>query len=56
MQATASTASAVVEAAALPLREGEISDYDPLLDLIGDARYVLLGEAGEVPETFPSGM
>jgi erythromycin esterase-like protein len=24
---------------------GEASDYDPLLDLIGDARFVLLGEA-----------
>src|ERR687884_1078117 len=25
--------------------EGRAADYDPLLDLIGDARFVLLGEA-----------
>jgi erythromycin esterase len=32
-----------VRALARPLREPE--DLDPLLDLIGEARYVLLGEA-----------
>lgn len=35
----------LVRKAAHPLREGEISDYDPLLELIGDAHFVLLGEA-----------
>ena len=58
----------IVEAvrnAAIPLI-GAARDYDPLIDQIGDARFVLLGEAshgthdfyhdreaGEVPETFP---
>jgi erythromycin esterase-like protein len=30
---------------------GARADYNPLLELIGDRRFVLLGE---VPETFPS--
>jgi erythromycin esterase-like protein len=34
----------VLRAAARPLT-GNASDYDPLLDLVGDARFVLLGEA-----------
>src|SRR4051812_5424405 len=34
----------VVRRAAHPL-EGTAQDYDPLLDLVGDARFVLLGEA-----------
>lgn len=34
------------------LRDGEISDYDPLLDLIGDARFVLLGEASHGTHEF----
>ena len=34
----------VLRAAARPLT-GSASDYDPLLDLVGDARFVLLGEA-----------
>ena len=34
------------------LREGEISDYDPLLELIGDARFVLLGEASHGTHEF----
>ncbi|MDZ4403627.1 erythromycin esterase family protein [Prosthecobacter sp.] len=42
----------LVRAAAHPLREGEISDYDPLLDLIGDARFVLLGEASHGTHEF----
>lgn len=42
----------LVKAAAHPLREGEISDYDPLLDLIGDARFVLLGEASHGTHEF----
>lgn len=42
----------LVEAAAHPLRDGEISDYDPLLNLIGDARFVLLGEASHGTHEF----
>jgi hypothetical protein len=49
---------------AIPLT-GNPSQYDALLDGIGDARIVLLGEplersvaweAGEVAETYPSGL
>ena len=35
---------AAIRAAAIPLNGGE-RDYDALLDLVGDARFVLLGEA-----------
>lgn len=42
----------LVRSAAHPLREGEISDYDPLLDLVGDARFVLLGEASHGTHEF----
>lgn len=41
---TTSRLAAMVRAAAHPLT-GTASDYDPLLDQIGDARFVLLGEA-----------
>jgi erythromycin esterase-like protein len=34
------------------LRAGVISDYDPLLELIGDARFVLLGEASHGTHEF----
>ena len=34
----------VIEAAARPV-EGGVHDYDPLLKLIGEARFCLLGEA-----------
>jgi erythromycin esterase-like protein len=34
------------------LRAGEISDYDPLMDFIGDARFVLLGEASHGTHEF----
>src|SRR5215204_3712214 len=34
----------VIRAAASPLT-GAVEDYDPLMEMIGDARYVLLGEA-----------
>lgn len=42
----------LIRSAAHPLREGEISDYDPLLDLISDARFVLLGEASHGTHEF----
>jgi len=42
----------VIKAAARPLRPGESSDYDPLLHLIGDARFVLLGEASHGTHEF----
>jgi hypothetical protein len=39
---------------------GSARDYDPLLKLIGDARFVLLehtaAPSGEVAETFPTGV
>lgn len=35
-----------------PLRAGEITDYDPLLEMIGDARFVLLGEASHGTHEF----
>ena len=38
------TVSQVLQDSAHPIR-GEASDYHPLLELIGDARFVLLGEA-----------
>ncbi|RJG00736.1 erythromycin esterase family protein [Noviherbaspirillum sedimenti] len=40
-----------VTAAALPLH-GDASDYDPLLQLVGDARFVLLGEASHGSHEF----
>lgn len=36
----------------IELRSGEISDYDPLLDAIGDARFVLIGEASHGTHEF----
>jgi erythromycin esterase-like protein len=42
----------VVKREAVPLRSGEISDYDPLLDMIGNARFVLLGEASHGTHEF----
>jgi erythromycin esterase-like protein len=41
----------VVRRAAHPL-EGTSHDYDPLLDLVGDARFVLLGEASHGTHEF----
>jgi erythromycin esterase-like protein len=41
-----------VRSSAHPLREGEISDYDPLMALVGDARFVLLGEASHGTHEF----
>jgi erythromycin esterase-like protein len=42
----------VVREAAHPLRAGEITDYDPLIEFIGDARFVLLGEASHGTHEF----
>jgi erythromycin esterase-like protein len=42
----------VLEREAVPLRAGEMSDYDPLLDLIGDRRFVLIGEASHGTHEF----
>jgi erythromycin esterase-like protein len=44
MASTAGLLSAEIAAAAHPLT-GADTDYDPLLELVGDARFVLLGEA-----------
>lgn len=44
---------AAVRASALPVQGAE-SDFDPLLDLIGDARYVLIGEASHGTHEFYS--
>lgn len=37
---------------AIRLRSDEITDYDPLLNLIGDARFVLIGEASHGTHEF----
>jgi erythromycin esterase-like protein len=42
----------VVVAEAIPLRAGEITDYDELLEYIGEARFVLLGEASHGTHEF----
>src|SRR5436309_4523861 len=47
-----STLLSTIRENALQLRQGEMSDYDPLLDLIGDARFVLLGEASHGTHEF----
>lgn len=41
----------LIREAALPLT-GSLQDYDPLLDLIGEARFVLLGEASHGTHEF----
>src|SRR4051812_26965474 len=48
---TTATTSEAVRAAAYPLT-GAAGDYDPLLELIGDARLVLLGEASHGTHEF----
>src|SRR4030095_7166625 len=35
-----------------PLRRNEITDYEPLMNMIGDARFVLLGEASHGTHEF----
>ncbi|MBE7494921.1 MAG: erythromycin esterase family protein [Verrucomicrobiaceae bacterium] len=48
----AAHASAVIRSAAHPLRQGETGDYTPLLDFIGEARFVLLGESSHGTHEF----
>jgi len=50
-EATPGTLLDIVRNAVHPLHGG-IGDYDPLLDLIGDARFVLLGEASHGTHEF----
>jgi erythromycin esterase-like protein len=49
--ATISVAAQAIRAFAHPLT-GAATDYDPLLDLVGDARFVLLGEASHGTQEF----
>ena len=42
----------IIAAEAIPVRSGEITDYDPLIDAIGDARFVLVGEASHGTHEF----
>src|SRR5437763_4062046 len=37
---------------AVPIREDRPADYDPLLEMIGDARFVLIGEASHGTHEF----
>src|SRR5207253_508011 len=51
MRTTTTTLAHLVRQAAHPLT-GAAQDYDPLLDLIGEARFVLLGEASHGTHEF----
>lgn len=42
----------IVRGEAMVLRPGEISDYDPLIEFVGDARFVLIGEASHGTHEF----
>jgi len=42
----------VIRRDAVLLRPGEITDYDPLIDFIGEARFVLVGEASHGTHEF----
>src|SRR5918911_5194574 len=48
---TTAALAAMVREAAHPLA-GSVQDYDPLIDLIGDARLVLIGEASHGTHEF----
>lgn len=53
MQAIApSLVGDLVRQEASPIRPGEITDYDPLIDFVGDARFVLIGEASHGTHEF----
>lgn len=51
-KATAQLVRDILYNEAHALRAGEITDYDPLIDFIGDARFVLLGEASHGTHEF----
>ena len=51
-QAENSLLKDVVMREAIPLHADEITDYDPLIEFIGDARFVLLGEASHGTHEF----
>ena len=44
--------SDVVRQKTISLRAGEITDYDPMIEFIGDARFVLIGEASHGTHEF----
>lgn len=49
--ATVSTQE-ILRRESIPLRRDEIADYDPLMNYIGDARFVLIGEASHGTHEF----
>src|ERR1700758_29949 len=51
LDATLAISIDLIREAAYPLT-GSATDYDPLLELIGDARFVLLGEASHGTHEF----
>lgn len=51
-KATAQLVRDILYGEAHELRAGEITDYDPLLEAVGDARFVLLGEASHGTHEF----
>jgi erythromycin esterase-like protein len=51
-ESSAAVIEDVVRDEAYPLRAGEVSDYDPLMEFIGEARFVLLGEASHGTHEF----
>jgi len=51
-QANQRTAIDEIRRNAVKLRAGEITDYDPLIELVGDARFVLIGEASHGTHEF----
>lgn len=52
MQAAVSNIQEIVRKESFPLHRDELSDYDPLLSFIGDARFVLIGEASHGTHEF----
>ncbi len=51
-QTTEQDLAAYVHRIAYPLRTDDVADYDPLLDMIGDARIVMIGEASHGTHEF----
>ena len=51
MSAAAASTIAALRAASIPLGEGD-DRHDAILDLVGDARFVLLGEASHGTHDF----